>query len=96
MNHEILLKLEHGIRDVLNWLQSYLSNRKQYVSINGKSFEQLEIVVFPYMFLLNDLPNIRYVLDFYLFADDTNIYYETTRKISKRQLIKNYMKFIYG
>ena len=46
MNREIILmKLEHyGIRDnVLNWFQYYLSNRKQYVSINGKSSEPLEI-----------------------------------------------------
>ena len=46
VNHEILLtKLEHyGIRDnVLNWFMSYLSNRKQYVSINGLSSEPLEI-----------------------------------------------------
>ena len=45
VNHKILLmKLEHGIRDnVLNWFQSYLSNHKQYVSINGESSEPLEI-----------------------------------------------------
>ena len=46
MNHEILLKkLEHyGIRDnALNWFQSYLGNRKQYVSINGESSVPLEI-----------------------------------------------------
>ena len=73
-----------GVRDnVLNWSQSYLSNRKQYVSINGKSSEPLEIncgvpqgsVLGPLLFLLyiNDLPNISNVLDFYLFADDTNM-----------------------
>ena len=39
VNHEILLKkLEHyGIRGkALTWLASYLSNREQYVSIDGK------------------------------------------------------------
>ena len=90
VNHEILLnKLEHyGIRgNILKWFQSYLSNRKQYVSVNGHSSDLLDItcgvpqgsVLGPLLFLLyiNDLPNISKVLNFYLFADDTNIYYES-------------------
>ena len=90
VNHNILLtKLEHyGIRDnMLSWFQSYLSNCKQYVSINGEQSESLEIncgvpqgsVIGPLPFLIyiNDLPNISDVLKFYLFADDTNIYYES-------------------
>ena len=109
VNHEIrLVKLEHyGIRDnVLNWFQSYLSNCKQYVSINGESSEPLEIncgvpqgsVLGPLLFLLyiNDLPNISKVLDFYLFADDTNIYYESNsiqdlEKTINKELNKLYM-----
>ena len=90
VNHDILLrKLDHyGIRgSILNWFKSYLTNRKQYVNINGESSKIKEIscgvpqgsVLGPLLFLLyiNDLPNISKVLDFYLFADDTNIYYES-------------------
>ena len=90
VNHDILLlKLEHyGVRDnMLNWFKSYLSNRKQYVYLNGVSSDIKEIscgvpqgsVLGPLLFLLyiNDLPNISKILDFYLFADDTNIYYES-------------------
>ena len=89
VNHDILLrKLDHyGIRgSILNWFKSYLTNRKQYVDINGETSKIKEIscsvpqgsVLGPLLFLLyiNDLPNTK-VLDFYLFADDTNIYYES-------------------
>ena len=90
VNHEILLnKLEHyGIRgNMLKWFQSYLSYLKQYVSVSGQSSELLAItcgvpqgsVLGPLLFLIdiNDLSNISKVLNFYLFADDTNIYYES-------------------
>ena len=90
VNHTVLLKkLEHyGIRGVqLHWFESYLSDRKQFVLVNGHSSDELEIkhgvpqgsVLGPLLFLLyiNDLPIISKKLTFYLFADDSNIYFES-------------------
>ena len=91
VNHNILLqKLEHyGIRGVsLNWFKSYLTERKQYIHLNGTNSETKNIlcgvpqgsVLGPMLFLLyiNDLPNISRKLKKILFADDTNIYYESS------------------
>ena len=71
---------------LLNWVTSYLSNRKQYVSVNGQTSEYLNIScgvpqgseLGPLRFLIyiNDLPNVSKHLRFYLSADDTNIYFE--------------------
>ena len=89
VNHEtVLRKLEHyGVRGKAKiWFRSYLTNRKQYVSLNGVSSELKQTTcgvpqgscLGPLLFLvyMNDLPNISEVLQFCLFADDTNIYYE--------------------
>ena len=89
VNHSILLhKLEnYGIRGTsLNWFKSYLSNRKQYVYINGETSSLLDItcgvpqgsVLGPLLFLIyiNDLPNISKIFEIFLFADDTNLYHE--------------------
>ena len=101
VNHDILLKkLEHyGIRgNALKWFRSYLTNRKQYVSLNGECSESKHITcgvpqglcLGPLLFLIyiNDLPNISEVLHFYLFADDTNIYYEA-ETIKKLETVIN-------
>ena len=86
VEHNILLnKLEHyGIRGhALKWLESYLSNRKQFVSING-SESPTQIMEYgvpqgsilgPLLFIIyiNDIPEIAQFAKFILYADDANI-----------------------
>ena len=110
VNHGILLKkLEHyGIRgNMLDWFHSYLSDCKQYIEINGKSSELLDItcsvpqgsVLGPLLFFIyiNDLPSISKILNFYFYADDTNIYYESSsldklERTVNRDLNKLYLR----
>ena len=90
VNHRILLsKLEHyGICGcALEWFRSYLSHRKQYVSVNGSNSSLLSITcgvpqgsvlgLLLFLIYIIDLPNASKKLTFYLFADDTNIHYES-------------------
>ena len=87
VNHSILLsKLDHyGIRGSVNtWFQSYLSNRTQFVTVNGHNSTSLPItcrvpqgsVLGPLLSLLyiNNLPTTLKIIKINLFADDTNIY----------------------
>ena len=107
VNHKLLLhKLEHyGIRGVaLDWFTSYLSNREQYVSVNGQTSDNQVIscgvpqgsVLGPLLFLLfiNDLPNSSKVLSFFLFADDTNIYFESSNLFNLQKTMNKHLKFV--
>ena len=86
VDHEILLhKLSHyGVRGIENnWFKSYLSNRKQYVSINGANSTEVNVhygvpqgsVLGPLLFLIyiNDLNKaLKYCTTIH-FADDTSL-----------------------
>ena len=92
--------MEHyDVRGIaLNWFASYLANKKQYVSVNGYASDYLEIsyevpqgsVLGSLLFLIyiNDLLNVSKFLSFYLFAEDTNIYFDAsdTIKLQKKNM----------
>ena len=85
-DHDILLKKfeYYGVRGLLkDWFQSYLKNRKQFVSVNNSTSNTKEIttgvpqgsVLVPLLFLLyiNDLHKSVKHSETYHFADNTNI-----------------------
>ena len=88
VDHSILInKLQHyGIRGIANkWFNSYLDDRKQFVSV-GTIRSDLNYIVCgvpqgsvlgPLLFLvyINDFNNSSDLLDFHLFADDSNLFY---------------------
>ena len=86
VNHKVLLKkLEHyGVRGhAIKWFTSYLSERKQYTTVNNMDSQINEIsygvpqgsVLGPLLFLIyvNDLNSAIKFLYIRHFADDTNI-----------------------
>ena len=98
INHNILLgKLKHyGIRGVAySWFESYLKDRKQYVSINGYNSKHLSIslgapqdsVLGPLLFLIyiNDLSAAIKHSEVHHFTDDTNLLHsnDSIKKLNK-------------
>lgn len=87
VNHDILFKkLEHyGVRGIcLDWLRDYLNGRRQCVLYNGQVSHILDIkcgvpqgsILGPLLFLIyvNDISNTSPLLQFIMFADDTNVF----------------------
>ena len=93
--------MEHyGIRGIANkWFESYLTNRQQFVSVNGYDSKNLLMkcgvpqgsVLGPLLFLIyiNDLRNaIRFSIVHH-FADDTNLLYiNKNLKTLEKKLIR--------
>ena len=107
VNHKILIeKLNYyGVQGKTPSLfESYLSNRTQVVEVNGRTSEKGLIkhgvpqgsILGPLLFLLyiNDISKSSDILKFFLFADDTRVYYsadpndENTEEILNNELEK--------
>ena len=107
VNNDILLKkLEHhGVRGTaLDWFSSYLSNIERFVSGDGQVSEKLAIncvvpqgsVFGPLHFLpyINDLLNASKVLSSYLFADDTDIYFESLNLLHLQKIMNKHRRYV--
>ena len=107
VNHQILLqKLEYyGIRGLANdWFRSYLHNRKQFVLLGNVKSDRLDVscgvpqgsVLGPILFLLyvNDFHKSSNILDFHLFADDSNIFYTDSNLIRLESTINDQIKLV--
>jgi len=99
LNHEILLyKLKYyGFNDIsLKLMQSYISNRTQYIELDNIKSDVLEItcgvpqgsILGPLLFIIymNDLPYITKCLTPVIYADDTTMF--TTININNHVAIQ--------
>ena len=105
VEHSILLKkLEHyGIRGKASqWINSYLHNRMQFVSIDGTDSETRhmqyglpqESILGPLLLIIyiNDIPNVSQITKFILYADNVNNITEVNAQL--RDLCKIHLKWV--
>ena len=108
VNHEILLsKLNHyGIRDnALSWVQSYLTNRKQFVSLNGSKSKNESIscgvpqgsILGPLLFIIyiNDMHRAVLSSVVHHFADDTNLLFSSKNPKLITKLLNKDLKLLF-
>ena len=101
VNHSILLeKLNHyGISDISNnWFRSYLTDRQQFVSIDGEKSDLTLTehgvpqgsVLGPLLFLIyiNDLHQCIHNSTSFHFADDTNLLYIPPNRIRNANIVR--------
>ena len=104
IDHDLLLRKlpYYGINNGTKaWFESYLKNRRQYVSIDGIESDQLRIthgvpqgsILGPILFLIfvNDAQYASRLVHLILYADDMNLFYNhkcmtTILKVLKREL----------
>ncbi len=88
LDHHILIKnLEfYGLQGLsVKLMESYLSNRTQYVEIDESNSDMLHLstgvpqgsILGPLLFIIyiNDISNASKMFDFIIYADDTTLYY---------------------
>ncbi len=87
---------KYGINhQILKWIESYLDNRTQYVTVKGNSSTLHKVtsgipqgtVLGPLLFVIyiNDLPN-NILTNIYMFADDTKLFNVITSPLDKQTL----------
>ena len=107
LDHNVLLyKLEHyGIRGVpLHWFKNYLSDRKQFTSVNGTNSSTLPLtcgvpqgsILGPLLFLIyvNDIINTSTLFRFILYAEDTNILFSHKNENTLYNIVNTEMIYV--